>query len=85
MSEPKWIAFTKHEKTGKTDKYTVSNKEHGSIIGEIKFYGAWRKYCFFPAPNCVFESDCLTDIKTMLVTLTTAWKAEQQQKKQSKL
>lgn len=81
----KWIAFTEHETAGKTKKYFITNKESGSVIGEIKWYGAWRKYCFFPVPEIVtiFETDCLTDIISFLNKLMIQWKAEQQQKKQN--
>ena len=31
----------------KTDSWVVSNTQNKSVIGIVKWYGAWRKYCFF--------------------------------------
>ena len=32
------------------------------FLGEIKWYGAWRQYCFFPEEFMVFNSGCLKDL-----------------------
>jgi hypothetical protein len=34
----------------------------GAFLGEIKWFGRWRKYSFFPAENCIFEWICLREI-----------------------
>jgi len=46
----------------KTLTYRVINKHSGNQIGSIKWYGPWRKYCFFPVGNTVWSNDCLVDI-----------------------
>lgn len=28
-------------------------------LGRVSWYAAWRKYCFVPAANCVFDHACL--------------------------
>lgn len=61
----KWIDIVKIHDTGKTQVFSILPKgdpESLIEIGQIKWYPAWRKYAFFPEPNCVFESQCLTDI-----------------------
>lgn len=63
--ETKWIYFErtdKPSKDAKTETYNVRSKDGDFLIGVVKWYTAWRKYCFFPANDCVFETDCLTDI-----------------------
>lgn len=35
----------------------------GAYLGSLKWYGAWRQYCFFPAPDCIFNVGCLDTIK----------------------
>ena len=43
----------------KTSVYEIYTKEGiVTCIGEIKWYGSWRKYAFFPKNNTVFEEDC---------------------------
>lgn len=46
----------------KTKIWLVENKTNGSHLGEVRWQGAWRQYCFFPADDCVFEKNCLRRI-----------------------
>lgn len=75
----KYIEF-RHVATsasGKTKLWDVVSKEGGGRIGEVKWYGAWRKYCFFPLPNCVFEQVCLRDIAKFIEEKTFKHKYNQ--------
>jgi hypothetical protein len=66
----KWIDFKEMPQTGKTKIYQVVPKEYpGSCLGEIKWYGSWRCYAFYPFPNCVFEKTCLKDITSFIENL----------------
>lgn len=38
-------------------------------IGVIKWYGSWRKYCFFPNGETLWDSNCLISITYLLVKL----------------
>lgn len=69
----------------KTKKYSIINKDYGGIIGVIKWYGPWRKYSFFPAPNCIFETQCLKDITSFIEKLMNDRKLEKQNANHSKL
>ena len=64
--ESKWIIFKEIENnnpTAKTKIFAIYPKSNISItLGTIKWFGNFRKYCFFPSPNCIFETQCLTDI-----------------------
>ena len=33
-----------------------------AMLGDIKWWSTWRKYCFFPAPATLYEHTCLRDI-----------------------
>lgn len=76
MNEPKWIAFrlspAQPRGGGRTQRWDVvtkggSEKEVGGIvIGHVSWWGAWRKYAFFPNAGTLFEEDCLRDIATFL-------------------
>lgn len=66
--EAKWITFEKinpplGSPIPKTVTFYVQTKSAiPEVIGEIKWYGCWRKYCFFPEYDTVYEQDCLRDI-----------------------
>jgi len=78
--EAKWIRFDLQppKAEAKTQVYNVINNLDGSYLGQVKWYSAWRKYCFFPQPNCVFESDCLSDITKFLNKLMLERKVSKQ-------
>jgi hypothetical protein len=44
-------------------------------LGEVRWFGRWRKYGFFPAPDTVFEQDCLREIAFFCETATRFHKA----------
>jgi hypothetical protein len=46
---------------GKTKVFTVYSSQSKSLLGYIKWYGAWRSYCFFPL-NSLFDSNCLIEV-----------------------
>lgn len=51
----------------KTAIYWIHSKKDANIIlGEIKWFGAWRKYCFFPGENTIFDNKCLNFILEFL-------------------
>src|SRR5688572_11111304 len=58
----KWLDFNEVPFKGKTKKFEVVNREQNFTIGEVKWYGAFRQYSFFPVPNTVYERQCLMDI-----------------------
>ncbi len=56
-----WISFNLMEKKPKTDVWGVSTKD-GDWLGQIKWFGRWRTYSFFPWPNTVYEHKCMSEI-----------------------
>lgn len=58
------------EKGKKTDVFELIGQDGMSILGYIKWWGAWRKYCFFPQPYMVFDHKCLTAIAELTVLKT---------------
>ena len=63
MIDSKYMEFDKIGDTGKTEIWNILSKSSGFILGQIKWYGAWRQYCFFPSSQCVFNIGCMDDIK----------------------
>ncbi len=46
----------------KTPIYHIISKRSNLEIGQIKWYGAWRKYCFFPDEYTVWDRKCLKEL-----------------------
>lgn len=65
----KYIFFKEIGKTDKTVLYGIFSKENNIKLGMLKWFGRWRKYCFFPEPNTVYCGDCLVDIQKFLDVL----------------
>jgi len=66
----KWMYFSLYENTGKTLKYNVYTKDETPIkLGEIRWFGRWRQYAFYPEPQTVFEKQCMQDITNFLLNL----------------
>lgn len=61
-----YIEFELVEKKPKTDVYHVVNTNENIVIGMIRWYGAWRKYCFFPEDDIVLSGGCLHDIEEFI-------------------
>ena len=66
MSESKYIEFFKVASLPKTDVYNILSKRSEFILGQIKWFGRWRTYCFFPASESVFNNECLKDIQNFI-------------------
>lgn len=60
-----YIWFVKGENPGKkTNIYQVQSLVGQSfiVIGFIRWHGPWRKYCYFPQPETIYDKGCLRDI-----------------------
>ena len=59
----KWIRFSRPRKSasGKTQVWKVLSNDDDSL-GEIRWYGRWRKYAFHPEIFTIYEQDCLRKI-----------------------
>jgi hypothetical protein len=62
--------------TGKTLILDIRSKEDKPLIlGTIRWFSAWRKYCFYPSNLTIFEQDCLRQIADWIEKLTSDHKA----------
>lgn len=53
--------------SGVTKRWRVINKRTNEKVGAIKWYGGFRKYCFFPEDDTLlYDSDCLRLIADFL-------------------
>jgi hypothetical protein len=54
----------------KTNVYEVHPINEIEILGAVRWFGRWRKYCFFPRPDTVYEETCLGEIAEFCVRET---------------
>jgi hypothetical protein len=47
----------------KTRIVSVRNRRSSGELGQIRWYGAWRQYCFFPQAGTIFNVDCMRRIE----------------------
>ena len=45
-----------------TKRWAVMPKDRSPQIGVVSWYGPWRKYCYTPMANTVYEQVCLREI-----------------------
>jgi len=67
VNDARWIEFVRDPSftNHKTDRWFIYAKGGGQL-GHIQWYGAWRRYAFFPLGDTLFEATCLRDIATFL-------------------
>jgi hypothetical protein len=53
----------------KTQIWNVLTKD-GFVLGQVKWFSRWRKYCFFANGETVFEQTCLGDLAEFIVLMT---------------
>jgi hypothetical protein len=67
-TEYKYLSFEMTPKQPKkTSCWVCRNKRSKVALAMVKWYPAWREYCFFPIINdTVFNAGCLKDIADFL-------------------
>jgi hypothetical protein len=62
--EDEWLQFVVKENKPKTVVFSVRSKCSQIELGEVKWYPAWRHYCFFPTTEMetVHSDRCLISI-----------------------
>ena len=60
----KWLRFENNHvsASGKTLVFDVVAKDGGAILGEVRWFGRWRTYAFFPGDGTIYEPTCLRDL-----------------------
>lgn len=68
----KWLEF--HPRitgfTGSTFQFEVWTKGKNYFLGDIKWFGRWRGYAFFPVDRTVFEWDCMRTLSDICEKMT---------------
>ncbi len=59
----KYISFRMTPASGiKTHVWECVSNSSGAVLGTVRWYGAWRQYCFFPEANTIFNKTCMENI-----------------------
>jgi hypothetical protein len=71
----KWIKFKPLDQEKRiTKRWQVLAIQGETELGIVSWYSGWRRYCFFPNPQTLYEQDCLRDIATFCEEETTTHK-----------
>ena len=64
MIVSKWLRFEEMPPLPgrKTKCWLVTARQGGDILGEVRWFGRWRQYAFYPRPNTIFAGSCFTDL-----------------------
>ena len=61
-TEYEYLKFVEVPVKTKTRKFNCCNKKSGTVLGEVKWNGSWRQYCYFDAVLAVYSAGCMDDI-----------------------
>lgn len=56
----------------KTRIVNVLNRRSRDVLGQIRWYGSWRQYCFFPSEATIFNPTCMARITREVVDMQVA-------------
>jgi hypothetical protein len=66
----KYLEFREKVVQGrKTPIIQIYSKNHGDLLGEIKWFGRWRQYTFFPCSDTIWNVDCLNTMNAKIIEL----------------
>lgn len=58
-------------KGAKTRQFSVLSSSNKSLLGYVKWFSHWRKYCFYPL-NSLFDDQCLEEVAQFMWEATDA-------------
>jgi len=67
-----FIHFEKIEEKPKTSVWSCRNNRSSEELGQVRWYPAWRQYCYFPTCQAVYSVGCLEDINSFIGELKKA-------------
>ena len=50
----------------KTKIWSCQNSRSGVELGEVRWHGPWRQYCYFPTVQAVYSEGCLEDVRDFI-------------------
>ena len=43
-------------------------------LGQVKWYGVWRKFCFYPISNTIWDNKCLEQLLNFINDYNSSWR-----------
>lgn len=75
-----FIIIESKQENKKTNIYYIyADEDKEILLGRIKWYGPWRKYCFYPEDNIVWDNKCLTELVEYLNELNYEYKRKKEE------
>lgn len=75
-----FIIIESKQENKKTNIYYIYTDEDKEILlGRVKWYSPWRKYCFYPEDNIVWDNKCLTELVEYLNKLNYEYKHKKEE------
>ena len=62
IKETRYLQFVEKPSNGKMKIIDIVNINHQKVIGQIKWFGRWRQYCFFPCEETVWNKTYMEDV-----------------------
>ena len=62
------------EPNHKTPTLEIISKNSNTVIGYIKWFSNWRKFCLFPVQDTIWDNKCLTEIEALIDIFTKSYK-----------
>lgn len=53
----------------KTRIYSLHNRKSDDHLGDVKWNGPWRQFCFYPCGETIWSGGCLDDIRSLIGNL----------------
>ena len=53
-------------KKGITGRWEITSVLNDAPLGVVKWHAQWRRYCFFPAGDTLFDAGCLEEIQDFI-------------------
>jgi hypothetical protein len=70
MNNSKYLSFIELASVTKTKVFEVRNRHfNNELLGHVKWYAPWRKYCFVTYFPIVCDSGCLANIQDFINNL----------------
>jgi len=67
-----WIEFIESRpRNRKTRLAEVRAKQHGILLGYVKWYSPWRQYAFYPEASTVWTPECMEAVADYIESLMT--------------
>lgn len=69
LKETKYLRFIDKEVKQTTKIIGIVNIHYDEEIGEIKWFGRWRQYCFYPSNRTIWNTGCMEDVHGVIKEL----------------